>query len=63
MKTRAAKAAVPCQLHSWKRHLEFIDGIECVVGTCRRCGRKQLCWSRRPLRRKVAEFPATTGRA
>jgi hypothetical protein len=64
MKTRAVKAPGICRLHyARERRLEFIGGIECVVGTCRYCGRKQLCWSRRLLRRKVVEFPATTGRA
>ena len=63
MKTRAAKAPGICRLHySRERRLQFIDGIECVVGTCQYCGRKQLCWSSRPLRRRVAEVPAMAGR-
>jgi hypothetical protein len=38
-----------CRLHDWERLLEFHHGVECVVRSCRRCGRKELCWSRRPL--------------
>jgi hypothetical protein len=29
--------------------LEVRGGIECVVRSCRRCGRKELVWSRRPV--------------
>jgi hypothetical protein len=38
-----------CRLHDWERRLEFHRGVECVVRVCRRCARKELCWSRRPL--------------
>jgi hypothetical protein len=41
MKARAVKAPGICRLHySRERRLEIIGGIECVVGTCRHCGRK-----------------------
>jgi hypothetical protein len=50
-----------CALHSWERELETRRGVECVVRVCRCCGRKELCWSRVPLRpspRELSEEPA-----
>jgi hypothetical protein len=35
--------------HFWERRLEVHDGIECVVRSCRYCGCRELCWSRRPI--------------
>jgi hypothetical protein len=43
----------PCQ-HFWERCLEVHGGVECVVRFCRRCGRKEVCWSRHPLSQEVA---------
>jgi hypothetical protein len=42
-------SARTCAHHFWERRLEVRGGIECVVRFCRRCGRKELVWSRRPL--------------
>jgi hypothetical protein len=36
--------------HPWDRRREVIGSVECVIRVCYRCGRKELCWSRRPLR-------------
>jgi hypothetical protein len=44
----------PCRQHFWERCLEVHGGIECVVRFCRPCGRKEVCWSRRPLPPEVA---------
>jgi hypothetical protein len=44
----------PCRHHRWERRVEFHGRIECVVRFCRPCGRKEVCWSRRPLPPKVA---------
>jgi hypothetical protein len=38
-----------CQDHLWERRLEVRHRVECVVAYCLRCGRKELCWSRRPI--------------
>jgi hypothetical protein len=50
-----------CHQHLWERHLEHLGGTECVVRCCRRCGRKEICWSRRsgPRRwpRPTADVP------
>jgi hypothetical protein len=43
-------AANQCQGHHRERRLEVHDGVECVVQLCLDCGRRELCWSRRPLR-------------
>jgi hypothetical protein len=44
-----AKSVPECRDHRWERRLEVRCRIECVVACCLRCGRKELCWSRRPL--------------
>jgi len=46
---KAAPAAPPCLIHAWERRQEAHEGVDCVVRVCRRCGGKELCWSRRPL--------------
>ncbi len=38
-----------CRIHQWERQLEVLGGVECVVQICERCGRKEVCWSERPL--------------
>jgi hypothetical protein len=38
-----------CKGHYRVRRLEVHDGVECVVQLCVDCGRRELCWSRRPL--------------
>jgi len=30
--------------HAWEREIQVIDGEECVVRTCRRCGATEVCW-------------------
>ena len=44
-----ASLARGCRVHLWERRLEVHEGVECVMGFCLNCGRKELCWSRRPL--------------
>jgi hypothetical protein len=51
-------AAHDCHQHLWERYLERCDGSECVVRCCRRCGRKEICWSRRPWPRPQSEQQA-----
>ena len=31
--------------HDWERELRAIEGVECVVQSCRRCGVTEVCWS------------------
>jgi hypothetical protein len=33
--------------HKWERELQFVDGEESVVRTCRQCGVSEVCWSPR----------------
>jgi hypothetical protein len=57
-----ASPAEPCTVHAWERRRETCRGVECVVGVCSRCGRKELCWSRRPLRRRGRGWTAALSR-
>jgi hypothetical protein len=45
----------PCNDHLWERYLKRVRGVECVLRRCRRCGCKELCWSRRPVRIEEVE--------
>ena len=38
-----------CTHHEWERRLAIHKGAESVVRTCIRCGKNELCWSRRGL--------------
>ncbi len=45
--------------HSWQRDLQMIEGDECVVRTCRKCGETEICWSphKRPAEACEAALP------
>jgi hypothetical protein len=47
--------ASPCNDHLWERYLKVVRGVECVGRCCRRCGGKELCWSRRPVLMEAGE--------
>jgi hypothetical protein len=52
-----------CRDHLWERRLEVRHHVECVVAYCLRCGRMELCWSRRPvLFEEVEDEIATSSR-
>ncbi len=46
---KSVHSSQDCRDHLWDRRLEIHGGVECVVRECCRCGRRELCWSRRPL--------------
>jgi hypothetical protein len=52
---RMVTASQYCALHLWERGLERFRNVECVVRTCRYCGRRELCWSREPLAAETVE--------
>jgi hypothetical protein len=42
--------AQECRVHAWERREEERGGVDCVVRYCPRCGRTEVCWSRRTAR-------------
>jgi hypothetical protein len=48
-----------CPPHRWERYLQIVSGVECVIRSCRHCGRQELCWSRQPLRQHFPRYAET----